>query len=127
MIQTQTLLKVSDNSGGKLARCLKVLKKGTNPKYAKVGDLVIVSIQSIRSRNKITSKVKKGDVVNAVVVKTLTPLKRITGLMTHFTQNAVVILTKQKKPLGTRVFGVVPKELRFKKFTKILTLAAGVV
>jgi large subunit ribosomal protein L14 len=125
MIQTQTLLKVSDNSGGKQVRCIKVLKKGANPKIAGIGDIIVVSVQTIRSRNRLTSKVKKGDVLYAVVVKTKSKLKRKTGLSLSFTLNSVVLLTKQKKPLGTRVFGAVPKELREKKFSKIISLAAG--
>jgi len=125
MIQTQTLLKVSDNSGGKLVRCIKVLKKGGNPKIANIGDIIVVSVQTIRSRNRLTSKVKKGDVLYAVVVKTKAGLKRKFGSFLTFTLNSVVLLTKQKKPLGTRVFGAVPKELREKKFSKIISLASG--
>jgi large subunit ribosomal protein L14 len=125
MIQTQTLLKVSDNSGGKQVRCIKVLKKGANPKIGKIGDLIVVSVQTIRAKNRLTSKVKKGDVLYAVIVKTKTKLKRMTGVSFSFTLNSVVLLTKQKKPLGTRVFGAVPKELREKKFSKIISLASG--
>lgn len=127
MIQTQTLLKVSDNSGGKQVRCIKVLKKGANPKIASIGDTIVVSVQSIRARNRLTSKVKKGDVLYAVVVKTKSKLRRKTGLSLSFTLNSVVLLTKQRKPLGTRVFGAVPKELRERKFSKIISLASGIV
>ena len=114
MIQTQTLLKVSDNSGGKAVRCLKLLKKGNNPKIASVGDVIVVSVQNIRFRNRLTSKVKKGDVLYAVVVKTKSKLYRKTGLAFSFDANSVVLLSNQKKPLGTRVFGAIPSELREK-------------
>jgi len=127
MIQIQTLLKVTDNSGGKLVRCLKILKKGAKTRYGKIGDVIVVSIQKIRSKNKITSKVKKGDVLYAVVVKTNSRLKRKLGVSFCFNQNAVVLLTKQLKPLATRVFGFVPKELRTNKFLKIVSLAGGTV
>ena len=125
MIQTQTLLKVSDNSGGKAVRCLKLLKKGNNPKIASVGDVIVVSVQNIRFRNRLTSKVKKGDVLYAVVVKTKSKLYRKTGLAFSFDANSVVLLSNQKKPLGTRVFGAIPSELREKKFSKIISLASG--
>jgi len=127
MIQTQTLLKVSDNSGGKAVRCLKLLKKGNNPKIASVGDVIVVSVQNIRFRNRLTSKVKKGDVFYAVVVKTKSKLYRKTGLAFSFDANSVVLLSNQKKPLGTRVFGAIPSELREKKFSKIISLASGSV
>jgi len=125
MIQTQTLLKVSDNSGGKTVRCLKLLKKGNNPKIASVGDVIVVSVQNIRFRNRLTSKVKKGDVLYAVVVKTKSKLYRKTGLSVSFDANSVVLLSSQKKPLGTRIFGVIPNEVREKKFSKVVSLASG--
>jgi large subunit ribosomal protein L14 len=127
MIQTQTLLKVNDNSGGKLVRCLKILKKGAKTRYGKIGDVIVVSVQKIRSKNKITSKVKKGDVLFAVIVKTKSVLKRKIGLSFSFEQNSVVLLSKQLKPLATRVFGLVPKELKIKKFSKIVSLSGGTV
>jgi large subunit ribosomal protein L14 len=127
MIQTQTLLKVSDNSGGKSVRCLKLLKKGNNPKIASVGDVIVVSVQNIRFKNRLTSKVKKGDVLYAVVVKTKSKLYRKTGLSFSFDTNSVVLLSNQRKPLGTRIFGTIPQELREKKFSKVISLASGSV
>jgi|TARA_Y100000739_G_C20581332_1_gene452993 large subunit ribosomal protein L14 len=127
MIQTQTLLKVSDNSGGKSVRCLKLLKKGNNPKIASVGDVIVVSVQNIRFKNRLTSKVKKGDVLYAVVVKTKSKLYRKTGLSFSFDTNSVVLLSNQRKPLGTRIFGAIPQELREKKFSKVISLASGSV
>jgi len=127
MIQTQTLLKVSDNSGGKSVCCLKLLKKGNNPKIASVGDVIVVSVQNIRFKNRLTSKVKKGDVLYAVVVKTKSKLYRKTGLSFSFDTNSVVLLSNQRKPLGTRIFGAIPQELREKKFSKVISLASGSV
>jgi len=125
MIQIQTLLKVADNSGGKLVRCLKILKKGQKPRYGQIGDVIVVSIQQIRSKNKLTSKVKKGDVLFAVIVKTRFNLKRDIGLSLSFNQNSVVLLNKQFKPIATRVLGLMPRELRNNKFAKIISLSSG--
>ena len=127
MIQIQTLLKVADNSGGKIVRCLKILKKGQKTRYGSIGDLIVVSVQQIRSKNKLTSKVKKGDVLYAVVVKTRSVFRRPLGLSFSFSQNAVVLLNKQLKPLATRVIGLIPKELRNNKFSKVISLSSGTV
>ena len=127
MIQVKTLLKVADNSGGKVGRCLKILKKGTKPRYGKIGDVIVVSVQKIRSKNKLTSKVKKGDVLYAVIVKTKSVSNRKIGLCYSFNENAVVLLTKQLKPLASRVLGLVPRELRNEKFSKIIALASGII
>jgi large subunit ribosomal protein L14 len=127
MIQIQTLLKVADNSGGKIVRCLKILKKGQKTRYGYIGDLIVVSVQQIRSKNKLTSKVKKGDVLYAVIVKTRTVFRRSLGLSFSFSQNAVVLLNKQLKPLATRVIGLIPKELRNNKFSKVISLSSGTV
>lgn len=127
MIQIQTLLKVADNSGGKIVRCLKILKKGQKTRYGSIGDLIVVSVQQIRSKNKLTSKVKKGDVLYAVIVKTRYIFRRSLGLSFSFSQNAVVLLNKQLKPLATRVIGLIPKELRNNKFLKVISLSSGTV
>jgi len=127
MIQIQTLLKVADNSGGKLVRCLKILKKGQKPRYGKIGDVIVVSVQQIRSKNKLTSKVKKGDVLFAAIVKTRAHLSRKFGISLSFAQNAVVLLNKQFKPIATRVLGLVPRELRNNKFAKIISLSSGTI
>lgn len=125
MIQIQTLLNVADNSGGKIVRCLKIFKKGANPRYAKIGDIIVLSIQKIRSKNKITSKVKKGDVLYGVIIKTRFVFKRSLGLSFSSQQNAVVLLNKQFKPLATRVLGLIPRELRNIKFSKVVSLSSG--
>jgi large subunit ribosomal protein L14 len=127
MIQIQTLLKVADNSGGKVVRCLKILKKGQKPRYGKIGDVIVVSVQQIRSKNKQTTKVKKGDVLFAVIVKTKSNLKRNSGLSLSFTQNFVVLLNKQFKPIATRILGLIPRELRNNKFAKIISLSSGTI
>ena len=127
MIQVQTLLKVADNSGGKVVRCLKILKKGTKPRYGKIGDLIVVSVQKIRAKNKLTSKVKKGDVLYAVIIKTKNGLNRKLGLSYSFNENSVVLLNKQFKPLASRVLGLVPRELRNEKFSKIISLSSGTI
>jgi len=127
MIQIQTLLKVADNSGGKIVRCLKILKKGQKTRYGKIGDLIVVSVQQIRAKNKLTAKVKKGDVLFAAIVKTKSKTKRNLGLSFCFSQNAVVLLNKQLKPLATRIIGLIPRELRTNKFSKIISLSSGTI
>jgi len=129
MIQVQTLLNVSDNSGGKIVRCLKILKKGHQTRYAKIGDLITVSVQQIRSKNKSTSKVKKGDVLVALLVKTRVFSSSKHGVSFRFDTNSVVLLDKDKKtkPLATRILGLVPRSFRNSKFSKIVSLSAGVI
>jgi large subunit ribosomal protein L14 len=125
MIQPQTVLKIADNSGGKLARCIKVLKKGAQPRYGRVGDFIVVSIIQLRNKNRLTSKVKRGDVLKGVIVKTRSKFVRENGLSYNFQQNAIVLVDKQFKPLATRVIGLIPKELKMTKFSKIISLSAG--
>ena len=127
MIQKQTLLTVVDNSGGKIVRCIHILKKGKKPRYGHIGDIIVCSVQEIRKKNKLTSKVKKGDVLYGLVVKTRIFTKRCLGFSFRFSKNAVVLLNKQFKPIATRVFGVIPSELRDKKFTKIISLSSGLL
>ncbi|PCI22325.1 MAG: 50S ribosomal protein L14 [SAR324 cluster bacterium] len=127
MIQPQTILKVIDNSGGKTARCLKILKKGAQPRYAKIGDIIVVSIQQLRKRNRLTSKVRRGDVLRAVIVQTRSIFIRQYGLAFSFQQNAIVLLEKQGKPIATRVLGITPKELKIPKFSKIVSLSVGTI
>ena len=125
MIQVQTLLHVADNSGGRFVRCLKILKKGTKPQYGQVGDIIVVSIKQLRTQNKFLSKVKKGEVLLAVIVKTHNVFKRPIGFSFNFSHNAVVLVNKQFKPLATRIIGLIPRELKNKKFSKIVSLSAG--
>ena len=122
MIQTQSRLDVADNSGAKRIMCIKVLG-GSKRKYASVGDLIVASVKEAIPN----SKVKKGDVVKAVVVRTAKEIKRVDGSYISFDTNSAVLINAQKEPVGTRIFGPVARELRAKRFTKIISLAPEVL
>lgn len=122
MIQMQTKLNVADNSGARLVQCIKVLG-GTRRRYAKVGDVVKVAVKDAIPRG----KVKKGDVFNALVVRTKKGVRRADGSLIRFDSNAVVLLNNQLQPVGTRIFGPVTRELRSDKFMKIISLAPEVL
>lgn len=122
MIQMQTKLEVADNSGARKVQCIKVLG-GSHRRYARVGDVIKVSIKEAIPRG----KVKKGDVMNAVVVRTAQGVRRNDGSKIKFDKNAVVLLNQQLQPVGTRVFGPVTRELRNEKFMKIVSLAPEVI
>ena len=123
MIQQQTLLKVADNSGAKVIMCIKVLG-GTRRRYARVGDIIVASVKSATPGG----VVKKGEVVKAVVVRTVKETKRTDGTYIRFDENAAVIIKDDKNPKGTRIFGPVARELRDKEtFSKILSLAPEVL
>ena len=118
MIQMQTNLDVADNSGARRVMCIKVLG-GSKRKYAGVGDIIVVSIKEAIPRG----RVKKGDVLKAVVVRTAKDIKRPDGSTIRFDSNAAVLINNQKEPIGTRIFGPVPRELRAKNHMKIISLA----
>jgi large subunit ribosomal protein L14 len=122
MIQTETRLRVADNSGAKEVSCIKVLG-GSKRRYATVGDIIIVSVKEAVPN----SKVKKGDVVRAVVVRTVKEIRRPDGSYIKFDENSAVIISEQKEPVGTRIFGPVARELRAKNFMKIISLAPEVL
>ena len=122
MIQQQTLLKVADNSGAKEIMCIRVLG-GSKRKYGNVGDIIVASVKSATPGG----VVKKGDVVKAVIVRTVKGLGRTDGSYIRFDENAAVIIKDDKQPKGTRIFGPVARELRDKEFTKILSLAPEVL
>jgi len=122
MIQMQTNLDVADNSGAKRVMCIKVLG-GSKRKYATVGDVIVVSIKEAIPRG----RVKKGDVMKAVVVRVSKDIHRPDGQVIRFDRNAAVLINNQKEPIGTRIFGPVPRELRAKNHTKILSLAPEVL
>ena len=122
MIQTQTKLKVADNSGAKTLFCIKVLG-GSRRKYASVGDIIVVSIREALP----ASKVKKGEVHRAVVVRTRKEIRRKDGSYIKFDVNSAVLINPQREPIGTRIFGPVARELRAKNFMKIISLAPEVV
>ena len=122
MIQMQTRLEVADNSGAREVMCIKVLG-GSHRTSASIGDIIVVSIKSAIPRG----KVKKGDVHRAVIVRTKFVTKRQDGSAIRFDGNAAVLVSKQGEPIGTRIFGPVARELRAKKFMKIVSLAPEVL
>ncbi len=122
MIQMQTRLSVADNSGAKEVMCIKVLG-GSKRRTASVGDIIVVSIKDALPN----SKVKKGDVAKAVIVRTIHQLRRSDGTYIRFDNNSAVLVNANKEPIGTRIFGPVARELRAKKFVKIISLAPEVL
>jgi len=122
MIQMQTLLDVADNSGAKVVRCIKVLG-GSKKRTAGLGDVVVVSVQKAIAG----SAIKKGTVTRGVIVRTRKETRRDDGSYVAFDKNAVVLLDKDDSPRGTRIFGAVARELRVRKFMKIISLASEVV
>jgi len=122
MIQTQTVLEVADNSGAKKVMCIKVTG-GSRRRYARIGDRVVVSVKEALPNGNI----KKGAVLKAVVVRTKKELRRADGSYIRFDQNAVVIINPDGEPVGTRIFGPVARELRWKEYMKIVSLAPEVI
>ena len=122
MIQMQTRLDVADNSGARSVMCIKVLG-GTRRKYATIGDVIVVSVKDAIPN----SKVKKGDIMKAVIVRTCKELNRNDGSYIRFDKNSAVLINAQNEPVGTRIFGPVARELRAKNFMKIISLAPEVI
>jgi len=122
MIHPETNLDVADNSGAKRVQCIKVLG-GSKRKFASVGDVIVVAVQEAIPRG----KVKKGEVCRAVIVRTAFPVRRADGSAIRFDRNAAVLINKQQEPIGTRIFGPVVRELRGRKFMKIISLAPEVL
>lgn len=122
MIQMQTNLDVADNSGARRVMCIKVLG-GSKRKYASVGDIIVVSVKEAIPRG----RVKKGQVMKAVVVRTAKDITRADGSVIRFDGNAAVLVDNKSKPVGTRIFGPVPRELRAKRHMKIISLAPEVL
>jgi len=122
MIQVQTMLDVADNSGGRRIQCIKVLG-GSKRRYAGVGDVIKVSIKEAIPN----SRVKKGELFDAVVVRTRHGVRRTDGSLVRFDRNAAVLLNPQLQPIGTRIFGPVTRELRTEKFMRIISLAPEVL
>jgi large subunit ribosomal protein L14 len=122
MIQSETKLTVADNSGAKVLYCIKVLG-GSRRRYASIGDIIVVSVKDAIPN----AKVKKGDVLKAVVVRTAKEIKRPDGTFIRFDDNSAVLINNQREPLGTRIFGPVARELRAKRFMKIVSLAPEVL
>ncbi len=122
MIQAESNLEVADNSGARRVQCIKVLG-GSKRKYASVGDVIVVSVKEAIPRG----RVKKGDVMQAVVVRTAKDIRRQDGTTIRFDANAAVLINKQGEPIGTRIFGPVTRELRARKYMKIISLAPEVL
>ena len=122
MIQKQTILKVADNSGAKKIYCIEVLG-GTKRRYATVGDIIVASVKEAIPN----AKVKKGDVLRAVVVRTTKEIRRLDGSYIRFDENSAVLINPQMEPIGTRILGPVARELRSKNFMKIISLAPEVL
>jgi large subunit ribosomal protein L14 len=122
MIQERAILKVADNSGARVVRCFRILG-GTRRRYAGVGDIIVVSVRNAEPRK----ATKKKDVVKALIVRQKAPIRRADGSYVRFDENAVVIIDAKKEPLGTRVFGPLPRELKAKGFEKLMTMAEEIV
>lgn len=122
MIQAETRLSVADNSGAKQVYCIKVLG-GSKRRYASIGDVIVVSVKEAIPN----AKVKKGDVLKAVVVRTKKPIRRPDGSLIRFDDNSAVLINAQREPIGTRIFGPVARELRAHRFMKIISLAPEVL
>jgi large subunit ribosomal protein L14 len=122
MIQAETRLTVADNSGAKTLACIKVIG-GSRRRYASVGDIIIVSVKEAIPN----AKVKKGDVLKAVVVRTKKEIRRPDGSFIRFDDNSAVVINQSREPIGTRIFGPVARELRAKRFMKIVSLAPEVL
>ncbi len=122
MIQMQSVLAVADNSGAKRVKCIKVLG-GSQRRYAGIGDVVKVSVKEAIPRG----RVKKGDIYDAVIVRSRKGVRRTDGSVIRFDTNAAVLLTPQREPIGTRIFGPVTRELRIKNFMRIISLAPEVL
>jgi large subunit ribosomal protein L14 len=122
MIQTRTRLDVADNSGARSVMCIKVLG-GSKRRYASIGDVIVVTVKEASPN----SKVKKGEVTKAVIVRTKKELNRKDGTYIRFDVNSAVLINAQNEPIGTRIFGPVARELRAKQFTKIISLAPEVL
>jgi len=126
MIQQQTILKVTDNSGAKTAKCVKVLN-GFNRRVAVLGDTIVVSVQKLRNKARLTSKVKKGEIHQAIIIRTKTKTMKKDGTAFFCQANAVSLINKQGKPFASRIMGPVPKIFKKRKKIKFVTLSSGFI
>jgi len=126
MIQQQTILKVSDNSGAKNAKCIKVLG-GFKKRFAKSGNVIVVSVKELRNKSRQTSKVKKGEVYKALIIRTKKNQINKDGSTIFFNNNSVSLINKQGKPLSSRVIGPVPKQLKKGKYSKFASISFGTI
>jgi large subunit ribosomal protein L14 len=126
MIQKGSYLTVVDNSGAKKVSCIRI-NASCKKRYAKVGEIILVSVKSLRSRRRIFSKVKKGEIFNALILRTKKKETDFIQTECSFLQNSVVLLTRKNKLVGTRIFGGVSKKFRFTKFMRILSISSGAI
>lgn len=126
MIQQQTILKVMDNSGAKTVKCIKVLN-GFKRRFAILGDTIIVSVQKLRNKARYTSKVKKGEVHKAIILRTKSKTMKKDGTATFFQSNAVSLINKQGKPIASRIIGPLPRILKKKKKIRFGTISSGFI
>jgi large subunit ribosomal protein L14 len=124
MIKQQTVLKVADNSGAKKVKCIKLLG-GFKRKTSFLGDVIIVSVKELRNKSKLTSKVSKGDVLKAIIVRTKTKDFKQDGVSLSFSENSVILINNQEKLIGTRILGPMPKILRRHKILKLVSVSTG--
>lgn len=124
MIQQQTILRVADNSGAKTVKCIKVLN-GYKKRVAKIGNVIVVSIKELRNKSKKTSRVKKGDVYKALIVRTKAKQFSKDGSLFFFESNTVALINTQGKPLGTRILGPISKKLKKGKYSKFASISLG--
>ena len=124
MIQQQTILKVLDNSGAKNVKCIKVLG-GFKKRLAFSGDIIIISVRNLKKNFKISTKIKKGDVMKALVIKTKKKTKKKDGSYIFFNNNLACLVNKQGNPIATRIIGLIPKNLKKSKYMKLTTLSSG--
>lgn len=126
MIQIGTSLSIIDNSGGKKAYCIRIIK-GYKKRYAFLGDLILVAIQSLRKRRRALSKVKKSELYYAVIVRTKTRVLGRCHDNFYFLENSIVLLNKQNKYIGTRVFGPITKSFRYSKYARLISMSSGLI
>ena len=126
MISMGTILKVADNSGAKTVKCIKILD-GFKKKYASLGDSIISSVQQLRNKSKMSSKVIKGDIFKALVIKVKKPYRKKDGSLFLMQDNAVILISKEGNPLSSRILEPIPKVLKKKMFIKLISLSSGLV
>ena len=126
MIQQRTILKVADNSGAKTVRCIKVLG-GFKRKKAKLGDIIIVSVQQLRNKTKEISKIKKKEIYKGLIIRVKSQHKRKNGITTLFFENSIVLINQNNNPIGTRITGSIPEFLKKKKYQKFISISSGLL
>lgn len=128
MIQQQTILRVADNSGAKTVKCIKVLG-GFKKRYASIGDIIVVAVQELRNKSKITSKIKKGEVHKALIIQTKYRSQKKDGSTSYFNKNknSVILMNKKGNPIATRVTELIPYKLKKKKLAKFISISPGLI